>query len=147
MSLPLLDITDIGIMFGFATGVVIPPTPLPPTIVARGNFEPFDDVMWPDRMRIVRVRRAMSGGSEQKYYDAQIGPEIECRARPRSITLQNGRTQTVWDVRTPLNYVINMDDMLKVVDPSGQLRKLVAEGPSVPKAAGFSYLTECTERK
>jgi hypothetical protein len=116
-------------------------------VATSGNMEPFDPVMWPDRMRIVRVRREKSGGFEQKYYDGEEGPEVVCRARSRSVTLQNGRTITVWDVRSPVNHSIDMDDMLKVIDPSGQMRRLVAEGPGVPKAEGHSWLTECTERK
>lgn len=125
---------------------VVAGPPVPTKMGLGRNMEPFDDAMWPDAMHLIRVRRGRSGGSEQKYYDATPSEEFVCRARSRSITLQDGRTVTVWDVRTPVNPMIDMDDMIMVVDPSGGLRKLVAEGPSVPKAEGYSYLTECAEK-
>jgi hypothetical protein len=111
------------------------------------NWEPFDEVFWPDLLRIVRVRRAMIGGSQQKFYDASPGAEFRGRARPRSVTTDDGSVITIWDVRTPGNPTVNMDEMILFVDASGDERRLVAEGPSVPKnEMGTTYLTECIER-
>jgi hypothetical protein len=114
---------------------------------------PFDDLMWMDTVQIVRVRRSMVGGYEQKDYDSQPEPPEAANVSSRSVDRDDAKAgrvvvQTVWDVSTPVNRQIKSDDMFLFIDGSGDLRRLVAEGPSVPRGDGdIYYLTECTERK
>jgi hypothetical protein len=115
-----------------------------------GNMVAFDPLMYMDRVRIVRVRRYDSGGHEVMAYDNPPSIEHEANVRSRQVNRTDPGTgrvsvQTIWMVRTPQNHLIEPDDMF-LFNNDGDERRLVAEGRSVPKAEGQSYLTECTER-
>lgn len=117
-----------------------------------GNMLPFDDLMYSDSIQIIRVRRAKGGGFEQKHFDAPPEPPEPALVTSRQVERTDARTgrtgvMTIWSVRTPVNRQIMADDMLLFIDASGDPRRLVAEGASVPRGDGdIDYLTECTER-
>jgi hypothetical protein len=113
---------------------------------------PFDPLMWDNTVRIVRVSRVMVGGVEVKTWPGPPGPPIACTVRTRTESREDAASRrvtvvTIWMVRTPTNPGMNPDDMFLFTDSSGSPKRIVAEGPSMTRGDGTSYLTECAERK
>lgn len=148
IHLPLSDLSSVDVVFGADDPSATPPESFRVVM----EMIPFPDIMYADSVRIVRVRRTMSGGYQAKKYDDEPGDEIIATVESRQVIVNDAEvnrvsSKTLWMVRTPENPFMNEDDMFLYSDRSGRARRLVAEGPSVPQGtADVEYLTECVER-